>query len=68
MLSFSVITTSCITTEQNEVVLPPRPEREEIPQIRTIEDCAYVINYYEHLVQKWESWGNSVIDIVENPR
>jgi len=32
--------------------------------IETTKDFAKVINYYEHLVQKWESWGDSVILLV----
>lgn len=49
----------------HEVILPPRPEREELPEIKTVADCAEALNYYEHLVQSWELWGNTVIDIVE---
>jgi len=37
-----------------------------MPEIKNIADCAKVINYYEHLVQEWESWGNSTIEILHN--
>lgn len=68
MTLLSLITTACVTNKaQREIVLPPRPERQELPEIRTIKDCATALNYYEHLVQEWELWGNTVIDIVENP-
>lgn len=61
--------TSCVTNDvQREIELPPRPERKELPEIRNLKDCAVALNYYEHLVQEWELWGNTVMDIVENPR
>lgn len=50
-------------------MLPPKPEREEIGEIKTISDCALALNYYEHLVQQWEIWGETVENIIsENPR
>ena len=67
LILFSLlITTGCVTTkkEKTKIVLPPVPEREEMPMIETTKDIAKVINYYEHLVQKWESWGDSVILLV----
>jgi hypothetical protein len=63
------ITTGCVSKPKAEIVLPPEPQREELPEVRTIEDLAYTINYYEHLVQSWEAWADSVKKIinVENP-
>ena len=62
----TVIMSGCLSTSAT-VELPPRPERQEMPEIRNLADCAKALNYYEHLVQEWELWGNTVIDIVENP-
>jgi hypothetical protein len=64
-----VIMTGCASKPKAEIVLPPEPQREELPEVRTIEDLAYTINYYEHLVQSWEAWADSVKKIinVENP-
>lgn len=60
MLLFLSITVSCKTLRSGKVVLPPMPEREELPEVKTTQDLADIINYYEHLVQKWESWGENV--------
>lgn len=59
----------CVSKPRTEIVLPPKPEREPLPEVRTIEDLGHTINYYEHLVQKWELWGETVENIIsENPR
>ena len=51
----------CRTTKEIEKIeLPPKPCRQEIKAPTNITECAEVINYYEHLVQQWEEWGNSV--------
>ena len=52
----------CRTTKTNEIKLPPKPQRQElhIPEKVTLKDCAEIINYYEHLVQEWEEWGDAV--------
>lgn len=61
--------TGCATTKKSDVVLPPKPERVEIQEIKTTADFASVLNYYETLVQKWELWGETVENIIyeENP-
>lgn len=64
MILLVIITTGCVSKPQAEVVLPPEPQREELPEVRTIEDLAYTINYYEHLVQSWEAWADSVKNII----
>ena len=57
-----------MTKPKAEIVLPPKPERQEMPEVKTMADIATVLNYYEHLVQKWEVWGAAVEDITsENP-
>ena len=44
----------------SDIVLPPKPQREEIAPVKDIKDAAMVINYYEHLVQEWENWAETV--------
>lgn len=58
-----VIISGCKTTEI--VILPPKPQRENLPPVETVQDYADVIIYYETLVQKWEAWGDSVEKIIE---
>jgi hypothetical protein len=53
----------CKTTKQNEIVLPPKPERQELQAPQNLQDCAEIINYYEHLVEEWEQWGEVVTDL-----
>ena len=39
-----------------------------MPEVKTMADIATVLNYYEHLVQEWEAWGDTVENIIsENP-
>lgn len=61
-------TQGCVSKPKAEIVLPPKPEREEMPEVQTLADIATLLNYYEHLVQKWEAWGDAVDQIIsENP-
>lgn len=68
-----ILTTStCTTIKEKEFitikyVLPPFPIREAImlPVNPELSDYAEIINYYEHLVQKWEEWGKSVKKILD---
>ena len=59
--------TACVTKPKAEIVLPPKPERTEQKAPETMKDIAALLNYYEHLVQQWESWGDTVTNIVECP-
>ena len=59
VILFLGITTGCQTTKQKNE-LPPKPERQEIQAPQTLKDCAEIINYYEHLVEEWEAWGELV--------
>lgn len=59
----TVIISGCKTTEV--VILPPKPQREILPPVETVQDYADVIVYYETLVQEWELWGDSVEKIIE---
>jgi len=66
MILFVLIMSACVTNKEIitvKYVLPPIPQREELPQLTqnpTAEDYLLIINYYEHLVQQWELWGNNV--------
>ena len=56
---------ACATSKAGaEIVLPPKPQREEQPKVETIKDAALLINYYEHLVQQWEQWGKTVDNMI----
>ena len=61
--------TGCATTpKDNKIALPPKPKREEITVPDSVKGYALLINYYEHLVEQWELWGETVETMVENPR
>ena len=59
--------TGCKTTEQkkNEITLPQKQQRKELTTPETLKDYAQILNYYEHLVQQWEEWGDTVSLMVE---
>lgn len=39
-----------------------------MPEPTNLKDLAKLLNYYEHLVQDWEAWGDTVDQITsENP-
>lgn len=61
-----LITTGCTTTKINEIYLYPRPERKEMPHCTSVRDLGLLINYYESLVQEWELWGNSTVEVLNN--
>ena len=64
MLLSALIITGCVTTKKTEIVLPPMPQRESVPEVTSTKDFARLVNYYEHLVQEWEQWGSVVEEIV----
>ena len=55
--------TGCRTT-RIEIELPPKPQREERAAPQDLKEVADLLNYYEHLVQEWESWGDTVTTIL----
>ena len=63
-----LITLGCKTTkvEERDITLPPKPHRQELKEPESIQDIANLLNYYEHLVQEWENWGDSVETIVSD--
>ena len=58
-------TTACVSNKaEKQIVLPPEPQRAELKDPETMQDIATLLNYYEHLVQEWEAWGERVKNIV----
>lgn len=47
------------------MTLPPKPQREELQKIESMQDLADVLIYYETKLQEWELWGDSVEKIIE---
>ena len=68
VILFLLITLGCKTTkvEERDITLPPKPHRQELKEPESIQDIANILNYYEHLVQEWENWGDSVETIVSD--
>ena len=51
----------CKTTKvEKEIILPPKPQRQELKAPQDLKDVAELLNYYEHLVEQWEQWSKSV--------
>lgn len=64
MLLFLQTTTGCRSNKIEKVyVLPPKPQRKEIQAPQDLQDYAQIINYYEHLVEEWEQWGELVEEL-----
>jgi hypothetical protein len=60
---------SCASKPETEIILPPQPQRRELPEAKTMADIATTLNYYEHLVQEWEAWGETAERLIsETPR
>ena len=51
-------TTACVTKPKAEITLPPKPQRQEQKEPTNLKEIADLLNYYEHLVQQWETWGD----------
>lgn len=61
MILLPLIITGCRTTKiEKEIVLPPKPQRQELKAPDSLSDIVQALNYYEHLVQQWENWGATV--------
>lgn len=66
MILLPLIIQGCKTTKvENEIELPPKPERVEQKEPENLSDLADLLNYYEHLVQDWELWADTVTKIIE---
>ena len=56
----------CKTVPKKQpIILPPKPERKEMPEVKSVKDFGLVINYYEQLVQSWEAWGEKAEKAIE---
>lgn len=66
ILLSAAITAGCKTTktEKKGVTLPPKPQRQEIPFPEELKDYALIIVYYDSLVQQWETWAETVENIL----
>lgn len=59
-------TAGCVTKPKvNKEKLPPKPERIELAEPEDLKDMAYILNYYETLVEEWEAWGETVEKLYE---
>lgn len=38
-----------------------------MPEPTNLKEVAELLNYYEHLVEQWETWGEVVTRMVEYP-
>ena len=65
ILLSTIITVSCKSTPKKEIVLPPKPQRQELEVPTELKDYALIIVYYDCLVEEWEAWGNTVTEIIE---
>ena len=59
----------CKTTKvEKEITLPPKPQRQELKAPQDLKDVADLLNYYEHLVEQWEEWGETVTILTEEKK
>ena len=65
ILLLTIITVSCKSTPKEEIVLPPKPQRQELETPTELKDYALIIVYYDCLVEEWEVWGETVTNIIE---
>lgn len=61
-----LIINGCRTTKtEKEIILPPKPQREILEAPKDLQDTAELLNYYEHLVELWEAWGERVEKLID---
>ena len=69
MILLPLIIQGCKTTKvENEIELPPKPERVEQKAPETLSDLADLLNYYEHLVQDWENWADRAEKLIKQKK
>ena len=69
MILLPLIITGCRTNKiEKEITLPPKPQRQELKAPQDLKELADTLNYYEHLVQDWENWGDSVSKLIETEK
>ena len=65
-LLWLLIIQSCKTLpEERKIVLPPMPEREELPEVKSIHDMAEIIIKQNALIESWETWGQNVKELID---
>jgi len=59
--------TSCASKKKNEkkIILPPKPQRQELPAPTNTKEIAEMLVYYEYLVEEWEAWSETVEEIIQ---
>lgn len=66
LILLTLTITGCKTTKEVEKIeLPPKPQREILEAPKDLKGIAELLNYYEHLVQQWENWGERVEKLID---
>ena len=69
MILLPLIIQGCKTTKvENEIELPPKPQRQELKSPESLSDLADLLNYYEHLVQDWENWADCAEKLIKQKK
>ena len=69
MILLPLIMQGCRTDRiEKEIELPPKPERVEQKEPENLSDLADLLNYYEHLVEQWENWGDSAEKLIKQKK
>ena len=59
----------CRTTKvEKGIELPPKPKRVEQKEPESSSDLADLLNYYEHLVEQWENWGDRAEKLIKEKK
>ncbi len=67
MILLLLTISACKTIEYvyPEYELPEEPQRQELQEVKNLQDAAEVIIYYKELVEKWEKWAESVKELLK---
>ena len=69
LILLPITITSCRTTKiENEIVLKPHPQRQELLIPKNTKECAQVILYYHSIIKQWEAWGDYVEGVLKNDK
>ena len=69
MILLPLIIQGCKTTKvENEIELPPKPERVEQKVPESLSDLADLLNYYEHLVEQWDNWADRAEKLIKQKK
>lgn len=62
----TLIISGCRTTKvEKEIILPPKPQREILEDPKDLQEVAELLNYYEHKLQEYEEWADSVEKLID---